>query len=288
MTQTDIEKIKELPLGFAIKLKGDKAFKFVPKSIYEIQNNISKQSLRLINNLAKKIERFCEKEEVLSVVEKQPIEYYLNFLTKAEDKKTELFKTYYESKNTTANIRQNSDILKNLEDIFAENKSKGALKRDNNIVVFYPQAQNAGVWRGPPIQFVDPLMKKLKLFLQADLKSGESWFLKALVCQLQLLAIHAYKDHNGRIGRSLVCLLAPNKTIFKILTLLTYNCCKNVEFYKYLYAATNVKNLNNYNINDYLRDVIKLITSQLKIVNLTNTIPPTTRRLGNRNFRNKN
>lgn len=54
MTQTDIEKIKELPLGFAIKLKGDKAFKFVPKSIYEIQNNISKQSLRLINNLAKK------------------------------------------------------------------------------------------------------------------------------------------------------------------------------------------------------------------------------------------
>lgn len=137
------------------------------------------------------------------------------------------------------------DTIVLLASCYERLSSSSLLRTRNKITVRYPQVSKE-VWKGPYCRFLPSLLADVQVYLQSNISTN--WLLTAAVVQYQLLAIHPFRDANGRITRALLAFLMPTADLFKLMCEKQVSF-KSVTYYKLLSSylvITSEKDLDGY------------------------------------------
>ena len=243
--------IKNTLVGSVIQLPAAKKRYFYPKSINLLFKETKPSTKARIARLQCIIDQQAQ-------IEQSDLIAAVDLCTKGKEELTRAFITEVKHKH----MHKNPDKLTALEQIFSTNITR-PLKRDRSVIVSYTKA--ASIWRAPPVIYIDTLLAELKGFLNESNEDLErNWLLKGLLGQYQLLVIHPYRDNNGRIGRSLLCLSASSIQTFCYLSLRVLNTCKDTQYYTLMNEVTSKHNLTK-DINDYLLSITCMLEKQLEL-----------------------
>lgn len=267
-----MELIGTTKTGTVVKIEGQKYKYFVPFKIRPLISQLSittKIKARRVQLILDSISDSCKDtlEDVVSMLVKEDLgktTAFVNAYSKQQFREKPLqtlvsiFSLPKQPKSRKRFINRKNVYL---AQVAGEPKP---LLRDRPIRVFYPHVCTEVVWRGPPVDTLSELLEDWETFLESPALQKD-WFLKGLILQYQLLAIHPFRDNNGRIARSLLSLQAKKPETFILLSKLVVRVCKNTEFYSLVYKATNRKN-QKMSFDTYIDKVLDFFIEELLII----------------------